>query len=156
MHRNILIAGLVILAALGTQIFKIDAMSIQSIAAKPMAEKAMMNQPVAKMLAKGNFVKAEHNTLGEATIVIENGTRYLELSDRFQTDHGPDLFVLLHQQDQPKDYRDKDYVNLGRLQMLKGKQRYEIPDAVTLEDMRSIVVWCRRFNATFGYAALVR
>lgn len=35
-----------------------------------------------------------------------------------------------------------------------GAQRYALADNVNLADFRSVAVWCRKFNATFGYAPL--
>ncbi len=104
--------------------------------------------------ATGNFVEAEHPTMGVVTIVNENGKNYLEFDDTFKSDDGPDLFVLLHKSEVPKTYQEADYISLGELQSIQGSQRYEIPDNVNLADYQSTVIWCRKFNATFGYATL--
>lgn len=100
----------------------------------------------------GQFVAAEHPTQGTAQIITENGKRYLVLDAAFTTDAGPDLFVLLHRESMPQTYDAQNYVSLGALQQTKGEQRYAIPDNVTVNDFRSAVIWCRQFNATFGYA----
>lgn len=111
----------------------------------------------------GQFVAAEHPTLGGVSIVEENGRRYLELDSAFQTDAGPDLFVILHKASdilattQPPAYplAEGDYVELAPLQSTEGTQRYEIPDAIALADYSSVAIWCRQFNATFGAASLM-
>jgi hypothetical protein len=102
----------------------------------------------------GRFVGAEHSTEGSVRLVNENGQRYVEFDDEFKTDRGPDLFVLLHRSQMPQSYQAADYTNLGKLQRVNGKQRYAIPANVNPKDFRSVVVWCRQFNATFGYAPL--
>lgn len=114
---------------------------------------AVTNEPVAQATAvSGTFVAAEHPTQGVANVVTENGQRYLEFDEAFQTDSGPDLFVLLHREDTPQSYAEENYVNLGELQQTSGTQRYAIPAGVDPAEFGSVVIWCRQFNATFGYA----
>lgn len=115
------------------------------------------NQSVAIM--SGSFLAAEKPTTGVARIVRQNGHRYLELNSAFSTsDQGPDLHVLLEPSAKPpKTYQSQQsgsYVNLGKLQKVKGTQRYPIPDAINLSSFKSVSIWCRMANATFGYAPL--
>jgi Electron transfer DM13 len=107
-----------------------------------------------KVLASGNFVDSEHPTKGLAEVVTQNGKKYLRLNKAFRSDDGPDLFVLLHREDSPKKYKKSDYVSLGRLQKVRGKQLYRIPQQVNVSEFKSVVIWCRQFNATFGFAPL--
>jgi Electron transfer DM13 len=108
----------------------------------------------AKVLASGNFVASEHPTKGLAEVISQNGKNFLRLSKEFKSDEGPDLFVLLHREDSPKNYKKSDYVSLGRLKKVKGKQLYSIPKGVDITEFKSVVVWCKQFNATFGFAPL--
>ena len=101
----------------------------------------------------GSFEGVAHPTLGTATIIEENGKRYLEFDGAFRSDNGPDLFVLLHKEAVPQNYSSDQFVSLGDLQSIEGSQRYEIPADVSVEDFASAVIWCRQFNVTFGYAA---
>jgi hypothetical protein len=80
----------------------------------------------------------------------------LELADDFRTGRGPDLFVLLHNEAVPNSYTTttNDYINLGRLEKFRGAQRYEISADADLSDFESVVIWCRQFDVTFGYAPL--
>ncbi|MBD2594627.1 electron transfer flavoprotein [Nostoc sp. MBR 210] len=107
------------------------------------------------VVKSGNFVKGEHITQGNARIITENGKTFLEFDQNFKTDSGPDLLVILHRQQQPKIYgiTEKEYVSLGRLQKTSGSQRYDISENIKIADFASAVIWCRTFNATFGYAA---
>lgn len=120
----------------------------------------LASTPVAQMTQKsansGSFKAAEHPTQGKVSIVTEKGKRFLEFDQTFKSDSGPDLYVILHRSDAPPQYgiKQKDYVSIARLQKTSGTQRYNIPDNVNLADFRSVAVWCRKFNATFGYAPL--
>ncbi len=107
-----------------------------------------------EVLASGNFVASEHPTTGLAEVVTQNGKKYLRLNEAFRSGEGPDVFVLLHREGLPKKYKKSDYVSLGRLQKTKGKQLYKIPNGVDITEFKSVVIWCRKFNATFGYAPL--
>ena len=115
----------------------------------------VQSQPVA--LASGTFVAGEKPTTGKARIVTEDGHRYLEIDAAFSTsDQGPDLHVLLDTPERPpQTYQNLgSVINLGRLQDYNGAQRYPIPDTVDLSSFKSVVIWCRMANATFGYAPL--
>jgi hypothetical protein len=115
----------------------------------------VQSQPVA--LASGTFVAGEKPTTGKARIVTEDGHRYLEIDAAFSTsDQGPDLHVLLDTPERPpQTYQNLgSAINLGRLRDYKGAQRYPIPDTVNLTSFKSVVIWCRMANATFGYAPL--
>ncbi len=115
---------------------------------------APLNTAVA-LLSVGDFVSVEHPTQGQASIVEENGIRYLELGDNFQTDNGPDLKVILHTADAVDlKVQEGDYINLGALTAFNGSGRYAIPDDVDLSKYGSVAIWCEQFNATFGYATL--
>ena len=105
-------------------------------------------------LASGSFVASEHPTTGLAEIVMQNGKKYLRLNKEFKSEDGPDVFVLLHRQDAPKDYKRSNYVSLGRRQKISGKQLYRIPAGVDITEYKSVVIWCRKFNATFGFATI--
>lgn len=115
------------------------------------------SQPVAIM--SGTFLAAEKPATGTARIITENGHRYLELDEAFSTsDQGPDLHVLLDPSNKPpQSYQGEQagtYVNLGSLHKFKGTQRYPIPDGINLPSFKSVSIWCRMANATFGYAPL--
>lgn len=110
-------------------------------------------------IMSGTFVAAEKPTTGVARIVRQDGHHYLELDSAFSaSDQGPDLHVLLEpSQKPPQTYQTQQsgsYVNLGKLQKFKGTQRYPIPDAINLSSFKSVSIWCRMANATFGYAPL--
>jgi Electron transfer DM13 len=104
----------------------------------------------------GSFQAGEHPVQGNIRIIRYKNKRYLEFDKSFKTDNGPDLFVILHRDRTVPIYgiKQKDYTSIARLQKTKGTQRYAIPNNVNLADFKSVAVWCRQFNATFGFAAL--
>jgi Electron transfer DM13 len=111
----------------------------------------------------GSFVSGEHTTQGTARITTKNGKSFLELDRSFKTSNlGPDLVVVLHRSDnvigstKPPSYplKQGDYIILGRLKKFRGAQTYAIPSNINLAGYKSAVIWCRKFNATFGAAKL--
>lgn len=116
------------------------------------------------VLASADFIDGEHGTTGRATVFRRSdGSRFLRIED-LDTSNGPDLHVWLT--DKPSGgscqgcrdswgiYDDDAYVRLGELKGNQGSQNYEIPDSADLSAMRSVVIWCDRFNVAFGTASL--
>ena len=105
----------------------------------------------------GQFVSVEHPTSGQVSIIEEDGVRYLEIGEDFQSDRGPALEIILHKSDTVGlQIEEGSYVSLGELQSFNGAQRYIIPEAIDLTQYQSVAVWCQEFNATFGYAPLAK
>lgn len=125
-------------------------------ASSSIATVSLMAQTPVKVAFTGSFVAAEHPTSGVARVITENGQRYLVFDAAFKTDMGPDLHVILDPSSKPpmKYANLTRYVNLGRLQKINGEQRYPIPAALDINKFKSVAIWCRMANATFGYASL--
>jgi hypothetical protein len=149
-----LIAGLTLTVGL---------VSCVDIPTAPEAMPTVANKEAKSKSRVGNFVGAEHPTSGNVKIVNENGTYFIEFDKNFKTsDNGPDLYVILHRSpdiskiSQPPDYgiAEGDYALIAPLKSPSGKQRYEIPQYLQSGNYQSVAVWCRKFNATFGFAAL--
>jgi len=115
-------------------------------------------------LAAAEFIDGEHGTSGRAIIYLrDDGTRYLRL-EGFETSNGPDVHVWITDQVSGGDcegcrdswgiYDDGSYIRLGELKGNIGDQNYEIPADADLGDMKSVVIWCDRFNVAFGTAAI--
>lgn len=105
----------------------------------------------------GQFVSVEHPTQGQVSVIEEDGARYLEIGEDFQSDRGPDLKVILHKANSVDlKVQEGDYISLGALKSFNGTQRYLIPEDVDLSQYQSVAVWCQQFNATFGYAPLAQ
>jgi hypothetical protein len=88
-----------------------------------------------KVLAKGEFHKAEKAGKGTATVYqLDDGKRVLRLTN-FETDNGPDLHVRLIAADDAKDTASvakTGYVEVAKLKGNKGNQNYELPTNVDL------------------------
>ncbi|ACK72117.1 hypothetical protein PCC7424_3736 [Gloeothece citriformis PCC 7424] len=142
-----------VMAAAGQAISPLDLNSnINQVPTTAIAQ----NQPQT-IAFTGNFVKAEAPTTGTARVVKEGNHHFLELDGAFSTSNqGPDLHVLLDSSaTPPQSYSNQNsYINLGKLRSYEGAQRYPIPDGVDLSKYKSVVIWCRMANATFGYASL--
>ncbi len=122
------------------------------------------DEPKRVELAAADFIDAEHSTAGRAVIYLrDDGSRYLRL-EGFETSNGPDVHVWITDQKSGGDcegcsdswgiYDDGDYVKLGSLKGNIGDQNYEIPADADLSNMKSVVIWCDRFNVAFGTAAI--
>ena len=64
--------------------------------------------------------------------------------------------MILHRDDKLPltGIKEADYVSIAALKSTNGAQKYEIPENVDLANFKSVAIWCREFNATFGYAVL--
>ena len=105
----------------------------------------------------GQFVSVEHPTSGQVKVIEEDGARYLEIGQDFQSDRGPALEIILHESNTVGlQIEEGSYISLGELKSFNGAQRYLIPEDIDLQQYQSVAVWCEEFNATFGYAPLAK
>lgn len=113
--------------------------------------------PAPVVIAQGAFVSQEHETGGVAKVVsLPDGSRVLRL-ENFSTSDGPDVHVWLAEQVAGagwNSYEDGRYVKLGKIKATSGNQNYPIPADASLAGLRSVVIWCDRFNVAFGSAPL--
>jgi hypothetical protein len=118
---------------------------------------AQAQEKAAKVLAKGEFHKADKAGSGTATIYqLADGKRVLRLTD-FSVDNGPDLHVRLIAADDAKDTASvakTDHVELGKLKGNKGNQNYDLPENVDLSKYKVVSIWCNRFSVNFAAAPL--
>ena len=118
---------------------------------------AQAQEKAAKVLAQGQFHKADKAGSGTATIYqLADGKRVLRLTD-FSVDNGPDLHVRLIAADDAKDTASvakTDHVELGKLKGNKGNQNYDLPENVDLSKYKVVSIWCNRFSVNFAAAPL--
>lgn len=135
----------------------------QARSSQPESIAQAMTSTKPEIISSGSFASGEHPTQGTARIISQNGKSFLELDQDFKTSNlGPDLVVILHRSanvlgsTKPPSYplKSGDYVLLAPLRKFSGTQRYAIPTKVSLGNYKSAVIWCRKFNATFGAAKL--
>ncbi|MBJ7899518.1 MAG: hypothetical protein GC158_06290 [Cyanobacteria bacterium RI_101] len=132
--------------------------STDSVAISPSVQTSQSSE-----LRSGEFVDGEHPTQGTVRIVTKGDKRFLELDKTFATStSGPDLVVILHRladvigSTTPPAFpiNEGDYILLAPLKSYSGTQSYPIPASLNVDDFKSVAIWCRRFNATFGAATL--
>ncbi|MGB3651795.1 MAG: DM13 domain-containing protein [Rivularia sp. (in: cyanobacteria)] len=123
---------------------------------QPQVENVAQTPATGSVQSSGAFIDAEHPTKGTASIITENGKKYIQFDNQFKSDSGPDLFVILHKDDNLPitGIKEADYTTIAPLKSTNGAQKYEIPENVDVSNFKSVAVWCRKFNATFGYAVL--
>jgi len=99
----------------------------------------------------GVFTDGEKNykTSGTLKTIQTNDGRYIRFED-FKTTNGPDLFVYLIQ----SGTEPKDGISLGALKGNVGNQNYSVPKDVDFSKYDTVLIWCRAFNADFGFASL--
>jgi hypothetical protein len=107
-------------------------------------------------LTSGTFVSREHETVGTARVLRLSDGQVLVRFEGFETSNGPVLVVWLSRNaaDGDDDAFDDDHVDLGPLKGNVGDQNYAVPDDVDPTSYTSVVVWCDRFNVSFGAADL--
>lgn len=98
----------------------------------------------------GMFEGREHDTSGTALVLVSAGGERFVRFESFETLNGPDLHVYLA----PDESGVAGAVDLGPLQGNIGDQNYAIPDGTDLAALDTVLVWCVRFEALFGAAAL--
>jgi len=124
-----------------------------------MKHEAMPQENNGKAVETGTFHGKVHSTSGRATIYrAENGKLVLRLTN-FKTSNGPDVHVILIAAKDADD--DANFlksntkrVELGKLKGNEGDQNYEIPNGTDLGKFQTVSIYCERFNANFGAAAL--
>ena len=117
-------------------------------------------KPRPKVLLTGKLIAHEHRTSGTvAVLALPDGSRVLRI-ENLDTSDGPDLKVWLSDAEVVAGragwhvFDVGAYRSLGSLKGNHGNQNYPVPADVKLGDFRSVVIWCDRFNVSFGAAPL--
>lgn len=113
-----------------------------------------------RVLATGRFVSHEHATTGTVRVLrLPDGSRLLRI-ENLDTSNGPALKVWITDAPVRRGregwhvFDDGQYVDLGALKGNIGSQNYRLPNVVDLAELRSVSIWCDRFDVSFGAAAL--
>jgi hypothetical protein len=104
-------------------------------------------------LSNGTFYNVAHNGSGTATLYQRSdGSRFVRLQN-FSVDAGPDLFVYTSGTPKPSSSDIGEAIfDLGRLNAQQSD--YELPSDAKLEEVKSVVIWCRAFRVNFVSASL--
>ncbi|SFA83672.1 Electron transfer DM13 [Amycolatopsis marina] len=153
---RVLLATSVLAAVVALAVFEPWRAFTRSTADEPVPVAAAAPQQP-RELAAGSFVSQEHTTSGKARVLeLADGSQVLRL-EGFSTSDGPDLHVWLTDRRAGAEwdsYDDGRAVRLGELTATDGNQNYVIPGGTGLGGLRSVVIWCDRFNVAFGSAGL--
>jgi hypothetical protein len=101
----------------------------------------------------GEFTGADefHFGRGNALLIETEPGSYTVRLEGFEVRNGPDLFVYLSPS--AEGYTD-GAIELAALKADRGNQNYEVPAGTSIEDVRSIVIWCKQFAVLFATAPL--
>lgn len=102
----------------------------------------------ATLLKTGELMGVGHSVSGTASLYDKQGKKVVVL-DPYMSQNGPDLKVYLS-----KDQEASQYINLGALKSITGKQSYEVPANTDIAGHDFVLVWCERFTVIFGKAEL--
>jgi hypothetical protein len=97
----------------------------------------------------------EHGTTGRVRIYQKaDGSHVLRLED-LDTSNGPDLRLVLSKGAyETQNDLSRGWLDLGRLKGNKGNSNYTIRAGTDLNQYRSVVIWCQRFDAVFAAAPI--
>ncbi|MCT0231759.1 DM13 domain-containing protein [Synechococcus sp. CS-1324] len=132
------------------------------VQAQSMMKDDMMMAP-AGATAKHSFRKAEAPVSGSFMVKKEGGKQLLVLSSDFKTnDMAPDLKVIFSPSATPLastkapgyPLKAGTYTILASLKSAAGAQSYVIPASIDLGKQGSVLIWCKKFNATMAWAPL--
>ncbi len=89
-----------------------------------------------------------HVASGTVKIYELSAKKYI-VFDPYSSQNGPDLKVYLS-----KDETASEYIRVGNLMAISGKQVYEIPGNPDLSQYPFVHVWCEKFSVEFARAPL--
>lgn len=147
------------LAGFATGIFVYPFWFLNDVAMETVADRADRTA-----VAEGTFIHADpsdpvHWGRGTVSVLSGGGGRVVHLGADFAVGPGPRFHVYLADRADVAtgaDFRAATVVDLGRLRAFQGSQVYEIPAAVDLAGVRSVVIWCKEFNVLISPATLKR
>ena len=118
------------------------------------------------VVAQGDWRKADYDVMGQWRITQQGERLFVDLGDDFETNHGPDLHILLS----PRPFDELTNANAARdalvvgllrttddallFKKMRGAQRLSIPDGARLSDYKSILIHCVRYSHLWAGADL--
>ena len=89
-----------------------------------------------------------HVASGTVKIYELEAKKYI-VFDPYSSQNGPDLKVYLS-----RDETASEYIRVGKLMAISGKQVYEIPGNPDLTQYPFVHIWCEKFSVEFARAPL--
>ena len=122
------------------------------------------SDPVAerRLIATGEFQHVNpsdrvHWGRGAVELYEENGKLTVFLREDFEVGPGPAYRVYVKQAEairSRQDFVSSPGLNIGSLRAFKGSQVYPVPDAITADQVKSVVIWCEEFSVLISPATL--
>ena len=138
-----------ILALLGLFLFSIPATSFSSDFAAKNAELQMTE----KEPTPRKFTKKHYTIDGQARVMKTDTGTQIVFNDAFETRSGPDLKVYLSKlpiSELEDESVSANSLKIGVLKSRQGAQSYIIPDDISLEDYKSVIIHCEAFSMLWG------
>jgi hypothetical protein len=97
-----------------------------------------------------------HNSSGTWTLVRSSDQLYLQSGEDFRSSSGPDYHVYVSNGPAIKDNDEfgSSQIEVGRLKKPNGAAYYLL-NAKGVDDIRSVLIWCKQFKEYIGSADLV-
>jgi hypothetical protein len=97
-----------------------------------------------------------HNSSGTWTLVRSGDQLYLQSGEDFRSSPGPDYHVYVSNGPAIKDNDEfgSSQIEVGRLKKPNGAAYYLL-NAKGVDDIRSVLIWCKQFKEYIGSADLV-
>ena len=94
-----------------------------------------------------------HWAEGGVSLVYDKGLTYIQLEPDFEAGLAPDLYIFTSKDriDSQSALNRTEKLNLTKLKKGSGASYYLLDD---VEDIKSIVIWCKRFNQWMGSAII--
>ncbi len=104
-----------------------------------------------KIIARG--IIRGHEAGGK--VVLESGPEgtVVRLEDYWIAAGAPDVRVYLSP-DKAGNVEIEGVVDFGRVNSFSGQLSYNIPEAIPVQEIGSLVVYCKVYSVTFGVAVL--
>ncbi|MFG2005841.1 DM13 domain-containing protein [Spirillospora sp. NPDC048911] len=94
-------------------------------------------------------------TTGKVKVYKHPDGSYALRLENLDTSNGPDLKVVLSKGGhETQQNLSPDYRSLGTLKGNKGSSNYAVAAGVDLSQYKSVVIWCKRFDAVFAAAPI--
>ena len=97
-----------------------------------------------------------HNSSGSWMLIRSGDQLYLQSGDDFRSSPGPDYHVYVSNRPAIKDGDEfgSSQIEVGRLKKPNGAAYYLL-NAKGVDDIRSVLIWCKQFKEYIGSADLV-
>lgn len=105
------------------------------------------DETTATLLREGTWMGSGGYTVGGVAQIYDDNAKKVLLLNNFSSSNGPDLRVYLS-----TTTGATSFVNLGKLKSTNGKQTYEIPDGIDINQFKFALIWCQQFSVLFGKA----